>query len=76
MEAMMRKFKVAVVKRGKEALWRDYWIYSKTKGTTAGAPPDLGRTELVEASTLEEAIDAVQSRNPDCTIMLAGGDHD
>jgi hypothetical protein len=39
MEAMMRKFKVAVVKRGKEALWRDYWIYSETKGTTAGAPP-------------------------------------
>jgi hypothetical protein len=35
----MRKFKVAVVKRGKEALWRDYWIYSETKGTTAGAPP-------------------------------------
>lgn len=72
----MRKFKVAVVKRGKEALWRNYWIYSETEGTTAGAPPDLGRTEVVEAATLEEAIDAVQSRNPDCTIMLAGGDHD
>jgi len=24
----MRKFKVAVVIRGKEALWRDYWIES------------------------------------------------
>jgi len=72
----MRKFKVAVVKRGKEALWRDYWIYSETKGTTAEAPPGLGRTEVVEAATLEEAINAVQRRNPDSTIMLAGGEHD
>jgi hypothetical protein len=72
----MRKFKVAIVRRGKEALWRDYWIYSETKGTTAEAPADLGHTEVVEAATLEEAIDAVQRRNPDSTIMLAGGEHD
>lgn len=28
----MRKFKIAIVERGKEALWRDYWINSGSKG--------------------------------------------
>ena len=71
----MGSFKLAIVKKGKEALWRDYWIYSKTEGTTAEAPAELGRTEVVEARTLEVAIDDVQDRHPDCTIMLAGGEH-
>ena len=71
----MSKFKVAVVKRGKEALWRDYWINSQTKGTADEAPSGLGRTEVVEAETLDEAIKAVKVRHPDCTVMLAGGEH-
>jgi hypothetical protein len=71
----MSSFKVAIVKRGKEALWRDYWIYSETEGNAAGAPPELGHTEVVDAATLEEAIDLVQHKHPDCTIMLAGGEH-
>ena len=40
----MRKFKVAIVKRGKENLWREYWIDSDTKGSAAEAPSDLGHT--------------------------------
>ena len=75
METLMGKFKLAIVKQGKEALRREYWIYSKTAGTAAEAPDELGRTEVVEAETLEEAIDDVQRRHPDCTIMLAGGEH-
>jgi hypothetical protein len=71
----MGSFKVAIVERGKEALWRDYWINSEAKGTTNDAPSGLGRTQVVEASSLEEAIDAVQRRYPDCTVMLAGGEH-
>ena len=71
----MRKFKIAVVERGKESLWRDYWINNGSKGTEDAAPPELARTEVVEATSLEEAIDAVQRRHPDCTVMLAGGEH-
>jgi hypothetical protein len=29
----------------------------------------------VEAATVDEAIDAVQRQHPDCTVMLAGGEH-
>jgi hypothetical protein len=71
----MRSFKVAIVKRGKEALWREYWIDSESKGNADEAPSGLGRTEVVEAATLDEAIDGVQRRHPDCTVMLAGGEH-
>jgi hypothetical protein len=75
MEAKMGKFKIAIVERGKEALWRDYWVISGSEGTAEEAPAGLGRTEVVEAATVDEAIDAVQRTHPDCTVMLAGGEH-
>ena len=71
----MAKFKIAIVERGKEALWRDYWVSSGSKGTTEDAPAALGRTEVVEAATVQDAVDAVQRQHPDCTVMLAGGEH-
>ena len=71
----MSKFKVAIVERGKEALWRDYWVNSETRGAADEAPSGLGRTEVAEATSVNEAIDAVQRRHPDCTVMLAGGEH-
>jgi hypothetical protein len=71
----MGSFKLAIVKKGKEKAWRDYWIYNKIVGTAEDAPSGLGRTEVVDAATLEEAIDNVQGRHPDCTVMLAGGEH-
>ena len=64
-----------VARVAREALWRDYWINSGSKGTADAAPSELGRTEVVGATNLEEAIDAVQPRHPDCTVMLAGGEH-
>jgi hypothetical protein len=75
METEMGKFKIAVVARGKETLWRKYWISSGSEGTAEEAPAGLGRTEVVEAATVDEAIDAVQRMHPDCTVMLAGGEH-
>jgi hypothetical protein len=75
MEADMGKFKIAIVKRGQEALWRKYWIGSESKGTVDAAPSGLGRTEVVEAATVGEAVEAVQRMHPDCTVMLAGGEH-
>ena len=75
MGAKMSKFKIAIVERGKEALWRKYWVSSGSQGTAEEAPAGLGRTEIVDAATLNEAIDAVQRKHPDCTVMLAGGEH-
>jgi len=71
----MSKFKIAIVERGQEALWRAYWISSGSEGPAEEAPDGLGRTEVVEAATVDEAIDAVQRQHPDCTVMLAGGEH-
>lgn len=71
----MSKFKVAIVKRGREAPWREYWINYQTKGNADEAPSGLGRTEVVEADSLDEAIKAVEARHPDCTVMLAGTEH-
>ena len=71
----MGKYKIAIVERGKEALWRKYWVSSGSEGTAEGAPAGLARAEVVEAATVDEAIDAVQRMHPDCTVMLAGGEH-
>ena len=35
----MRKFKIAIVERGKETLWRDYWTNSGSKGDCGRGPP-------------------------------------
>jgi hypothetical protein len=74
MEAYMGKFKVAIVKRGQEGPWRKYWITSGS-GTADAAPSALGHTEIVEAATVAEAVEAVERMHPDCTVMLAGGEH-
>ena len=71
----MAKFKIAIVERGQEALWRKYWIGNESEGTADAAPSGLGRTEVVEAATVAEAVDAVMRIHPDCTVMLAGGEH-
>jgi len=71
----MAKFKIAIVERGKEALWRSYWITSGSTGTADSAPPAMGRSEVVEAATVDEAVATVERMHPDCTVMLAGGEH-
>jgi hypothetical protein len=73
MEAHMGKFKVAIVKHGQEDSWRKYWITSGS-GTADAAPSALGRTEIVEAATVAEAVKTVRRMHPDCTVMLAGGE--
>ena len=71
----MAKFKLAIVKQGNEALWRNYWVNSGSEGSAAAAPSGLGLAEVLEAQSLEEAIEEVQRQHPDCTVMLAGGEH-
>jgi hypothetical protein len=73
MEAYMGKFKVAIVNRGQEGPWRKYWITSGS-GTADAAPCALGRTEIVEAATVAEAVKTVQRMHPDCAVMLAGAE--
>lgn len=70
----MGKFKIAIVERGQEALWRSYWIASESNGAES-APPALGRSEVVEAATVAEAVETVERMHPDCTVMLAGTEH-
>ena len=71
----MSKFKVAIVEQGKEALWRSYWIESGSEGSAAAAPPGLGQTVVVEAESLDDAIDLVRRDHPNCAVMLAGAEH-
>ena len=71
----MSKFKIAIVERGQETLWRNYWIASGSEGTAETAPSALGRTEVVEAATVADAVETVQRMHPGCTVMLAGGEH-
>jgi len=71
----MSKFKIAIVERGQETLWRNYWIASGSEGAAETAPSALGRTEVVEAATVADAVETVQRMHPDCTVMLAGGEH-
>jgi len=71
----MTSYKIAIVERGKEALWRDYWITSGSQGTADKAPAGLGRTQVVQATSVEEAIDVVEREHPDCAVMLAGEGH-
>jgi hypothetical protein len=71
----MQRYKVAIVEQGKEALWRDYWFSSVSEGTVDMAPSGLGRTQVVEARSVDEAIGVVQRQHPDCTVMLAGNEH-
>ena len=47
----MTSYKIAIDERGKEALWRDYWVSNDAVGTEEQAPTELGRTRVVEATS-------------------------
>lgn len=65
-------YDIAFVERGKEALWRAFW--DSPRGPTeqaieANAAGSLGRTEIVEAKNLKEAMAIVAARHPDCVVI-------
>ena len=74
METLLASYKVAIVEQGNEALWRTYWL-ENSAGNADDAPSALGRFELIDAASVEEAISLAQRSHPDCTVMLAGGEH-
>jgi hypothetical protein len=70
-------FKVVVVERGQEALWRG-WV-TPTGGSrqfvhSALHRNSIGRFEMIEAHDMEEAVQITQRRYPDCTVMREGSE--
>ena len=70
-------FKIVFVERGQEALWRG-WV-TMAGGSTRYSPSAshrelLGRYELIEAHDIEEAVEIMQGRFPDCTVMREGSE--
>jgi hypothetical protein len=68
-------YKIAFVQRGQEEIWRKYWLHPRElskNAQSANRNGALGRTDLVEADSLEEALAIAQSRHSDCTVMTEG----
>jgi len=71
----MPKAKIAFVERGKEGMWRKFWNTPDALSTNAQAgnrDGSLGRSDIVEAKNLEEAMAIVQRRHANCTVMAEG----
>ena len=67
-------YKIAYVERGKDRLWRQFWVNGNNGEEVSAAHRAgyLGRTEHLVAASLEAAIAEVQRRHPGCTIMREG----
>lgn len=68
-------YKIAFVERGKEGMWRKFWNTPGALSTNAQAgnrDGSLGRSDIVEAKNLEEAMAIVQGRHANCTVMAEG----
>ena len=65
-------YRIAFVQRGQEEIWRKYWLRPaelSANARSANRNGALGRTDLVEAFSLEEALAIVQGRHSNCTAM-------
>ena len=60
-------FRIVFVQRGQEALWRG-WAEPRQ------ADHSIGKCELVEAHDIEEAVQIVERRYPDFTVMREGSE--
>jgi hypothetical protein len=67
-------FKVTFVERGQEALWRGWGPPSEIRGLSERARRPIGQCELIEAHHIEEAVQIIQRRYPDCTVMRSGSE--
>jgi hypothetical protein len=68
-------YKIAFVQRGQEEIWRKYWLHPRElsrNAQSANRNGALGRTDLVEAASLEDALAIAQSRHSNCTVMPEG----
>ena len=70
-------YRIAFVERGQEDIWRKYWLRPtelSANARSANRNGALGRTDLVEASSLEEALAIVQGRHSNCSVMPEGSE--
>jgi hypothetical protein len=70
-------YKIAFVQRGEEEIWRKYWLNPRQlskNAQSANRSGALGRTDLVEADSLEEALAIAQRRHSHCTVMPEGSE--
>ena len=79
MEGQLPKsiYRIAFVERGQEDIWRKYWLRPtelSANAQSANCNGALGRTDLVEASNLEDALAIVQGRHSNCTVMPEGSE--
>ena len=69
-------YRIAFVERGREDIWRKYWLRPAELSANAQSANRNGalggRTVLVEASSLEEALAIVQGRHSNCSVMPEG----
>jgi hypothetical protein len=60
------------VERGKEDIWRKYWMRPlelSKNARSANRDGSLGRSDLIEADSVEDAVAILEGRHPDCTAM-------
>jgi hypothetical protein len=68
-------YRIAFVARGQEDIWRKYWLNPaelSKNAQSANRAGALGRTDLVEACSLEEAVAIAGRRHSNCTVMAEG----
>ena len=79
MEAHLTRsvYRIAFVESGKEDIWRKFWMRPgelSKNAQSANRNGSLGRSDLVEAESLEEAMALVQRRHSKCTVMAEGSE--
>ena len=66
-------YKIAVVERGYELLWREFWQGKPSKeAKQAHLDGKLGQVRMIDASNEREAIRIAQQQNPGMTVMTGG----
>jgi len=71
----MALFRIAFVDRGQEEIWRKFWLRPtelSKNARSANRNGALGRNDLVEAESLEDALATAQVRHGGCTVMPEG----
>lgn len=66
-------YKIAVVEKGYESHWLDYWCGEQSdEAKAAHAAGKLGQTRTIEAANLREAKSQAARANPGMTVIDQG----
>jgi hypothetical protein len=70
-------YRIPFVQRGKEDIWRKYWMRPlelSKNARSANRDGSLGRSDLIDANSIQEAVAILESRHPDCSAMPERGE--